>query len=144
MQLSLYGLMDFIRLLREERQHAKTKSSPLVSEKEQEHQLQPIQQSFDVKLRVELKELIPQSLYYCDDVIDAATSVSIENALDRNGSDFKQLSARRVALYGQLPVGMDSASVPIKPLPKWLENVANALCSAGVFEDPPNNVLVNA
>jgi len=136
--------MDFVRLLREERRLAKTESSPLVSEKEQKHQLQPAQQAFDVQLRIELKELIPQSLYYCDDVISEATAVAIEDALDKNGSDFKQLSARRVAVYGQLPAGMDSACVPIKPLPKWLENVANALCSAGVFEDPPNNVLVNS
>lgn len=152
--------MDFIRLVKEERERARRlPQESLVVESALEapspsptliiHPEASVVGS--VTLRLEhLSELFPNQLYYAEEVIDEDTSVRIECALECSKSAFTQLSSRRVAVFGQHPAHIDPGtaqpSSTSKELPTWLSCIAQSLVDAGLFapERIPNNVLVNA
>lgn len=87
-------------------------------------------------------------LYYLPDVIDPATERSLVDAIDKYGGMglWKELSSRRLQLYGQLPKGQYSI-IPdaTAPIPEWLDNVLSNEALAKLFPVGwrPNNVLIN-
>ena len=164
--------MDYIKILREEREKARQqkevrgsisidnsgpqdKDLSVIHHQKECNRFIPFdkpdissQQSFEIAT-FSLKNYrigAVQNLFYIPDVISKANEFQLLESISIGGLSSKnawvQLKNRRLQSWGKSIPG--SATVDEK-LPLWLSNISHALVKSGVFEmdDLPNHVLIN-